>query len=199
MAPAAGPGWEEPTSQLYPRFRTELDYVFTHEALVGSAYDGDAMLAHPRLVSQSVGTECVPCGMLELAARPSHYAHFCALSRYGVTTERSDLSNLRWTYFGGIRDVRLAPGFRFIGLIRNQRDHVKTNPRLGRVLAWLGHIDHMDSLGRSFLAQTAHSYLNPSACHPRVPDRTYLSNRRKEKPGDACASLRVQEFDCLVS
>ena len=26
-------------------------------------------------------------GLLELAARPSHYAHFCALSRYGVTTE----------------------------------------------------------------------------------------------------------------
>ena len=48
-------------------------------------------------MSQFVGTDCVPCGMLELAARPSHYAHFCALSRYGVTTERSDLSNFRWT------------------------------------------------------------------------------------------------------
>jgi hypothetical protein len=47
--------------------------------------------------------------MLELAAKPSHYAHFCALSRYGVTTERPDL---RPTFvgliFGGIRDVRLA-------------------------------------------------------------------------------------------
>jgi hypothetical protein len=55
------------------------------------------VLAHPRLVSRPVGTGRVPPGMitqeamLELAARPSHYAHFCALSRYGVTTERPDL------------------------------------------------------------------------------------------------------------
>ncbi len=60
-------------------------------------------VAHPRLVSRNVGTIRVPLvsqgTMLELAAWPSHYAHFCALSRYGVTTERPDLFN------GGIRDV----------------------------------------------------------------------------------------------
>ena len=44
-------------------------------------------VAHPSELSRDVGTNRVPEGMLELAARPSHYAHFCALSRYGVTTE----------------------------------------------------------------------------------------------------------------
>jgi len=29
LAPAAGPGWEEPTSQSYPKFLSGSDYVFT--------------------------------------------------------------------------------------------------------------------------------------------------------------------------
>ena|GEM_PF-5311819 len=41
MAPAAGPGWEEPTSQLYPPFPVELDYVFT----LPSARRGRRMMA----------------------------------------------------------------------------------------------------------------------------------------------------------
>ena len=48
--------------------------------------------------------------MLELAARPSHYAHFCALSRYGVTTERSYLT---FDWISGIRDV--GKHFDFVG------------------------------------------------------------------------------------
>ena len=57
MAPAAGPGWEEPTSQLYPGFLPELDYVFTPKHIGGSAYDGQALLWHTRaLLSRTVGT-----------------------------------------------------------------------------------------------------------------------------------------------
>ncbi len=75
-------------------------------ALVGSAYDGVACLWHTRAcLSRTVGTIRVPCGMPELAAKPSHYAHFCALSRYGVTTEMVVPHTL---FFGGIRDVAAA-------------------------------------------------------------------------------------------
>jgi hypothetical protein len=51
--------------------------------------------------------------MLELAARPSHYAHFCALSRYGVTTERPDLRPTCVGLFSvasGMLGLRLASG-----------------------------------------------------------------------------------------
>ena len=62
------------------------------------------LMAHPRKChgpSERVASRRFRGGMLELAARPSHYAHFCALSRYGVTTVRSYLAD-----FHGIRDVR---------------------------------------------------------------------------------------------
>jgi len=42
LAPAAGPGWEEPTSQPYPKFLSGSDYVFTLLAQKGSACDAQA-------------------------------------------------------------------------------------------------------------------------------------------------------------
>ena len=64
--------------------------------------------AHPSQMSRLVGTSRVPEGMLELAARPSHYAHFCALSRYGVTTD--------WSYLALI--LRWHPGCRSLEILR---------------------------------------------------------------------------------
>jgi hypothetical protein len=145
LAPAAGPGWEEPTSQLYPRFLPELDYVFTHEHSWGRRMIASLVLAHPKLVSQPVGTDRVPLrriprAMFELAAKPSHYAHFCALSRYGVTTERPDL---RPTCVG---QSSVASGM----------------------------------LGKTQTVSGSSGSTRSCACHPRVPDRTYLSCRMKE-------------------
>jgi hypothetical protein len=80
LAPAAGPGWEEPTSQLYPRLRTELDYVFTLQHLEGSACDdrsfywrtrGYCRTASERGVSQSLARP----GMPELALRAISLRH----------------------------------------------------------------------------------------------------------------------------
>jgi len=105
LAPAAGPGWEEPTSQLCPGLRPELDYVFTPAHNGGSAYDDRssewrtrAYVATRRNVTRpSRDTRACP---------PSHlitHIFFCALSRYGVTTVRS--FPLADSFFSGIRDV----------------------------------------------------------------------------------------------
>lgn len=97
MAPAAGPGWEEPTSQLYPRLRTELDYVFTLPHEEGSAYDDQAFKGTPEFrLSRSVGTDRVPFGILELAARPSHYARLLRAQSLRGHNGWSCLADFRW-------------------------------------------------------------------------------------------------------
>jgi len=106
LAPAAGPGWEEPTSQLHPGLRPELDYVFTHEHSWGRRMMAVAMLAHPRpcVAARRNGLRAplgsIPFGtMLELAARPSHYAHFLrAQSLRGHNGTAGPPPNLRWTF-----------------------------------------------------------------------------------------------------
>jgi hypothetical protein len=52
LAPAAGPGWEEPTSQSYRKFLSGSDYVFTPRtsSIGGSAYDGAAFCGRPSCV-----------------------------------------------------------------------------------------------------------------------------------------------------
>ena len=102
MAPAAGPGWEEPTSQSYPKFLSGSDYVFTPRtsSVGGSAYDGLAFLRPLELYCH--GTSDVPRRVaskaISLAA--DYSAH---LSRYGVirfdrTSTLTDKNhNLAWT------------------------------------------------------------------------------------------------------
>jgi hypothetical protein len=58
LAPAAGPGWEEPTSQSYPKFLSGLDYVFTlphFPSKEGLAYDDWKPFRATRFLSQHVG------------------------------------------------------------------------------------------------------------------------------------------------
>ena len=80
----------------------------------GSAYDdlpSFCLSGEPdAIVAPRRNAMCSLAGMIELAAKPSHYAHFCALSRYGVTTERSYLT---FDWISGIRDV--GKHFDFVG------------------------------------------------------------------------------------
>jgi hypothetical protein len=188
LAPAAGPGWEEPTSQLYPRFRTELDYVFTHEHSWGRRMMARLFCGTPEAIVaiRRNGLRALRAMNPKGDARASREAislrtllRAQSLRGHNGTVGPLQLALDVISVASGMLGLRLASGL--LGPLRTSGDHVKTNPRLGRVLARLGHIGHMDSPGRSFLAQSAqNSCLNPSACHPRVPDRTYLSNRRKE-------------------
>jgi hypothetical protein len=94
LAPAAGPGWEEPTSQSYRKFLSGSDYVFTPRtsSIGGSAYDGAAFCGRP---------SCVVTARRNVPRRTAAWAislrrrYFCALSRYGVI--RFDRPSTRWT------------------------------------------------------------------------------------------------------
>jgi hypothetical protein len=58
LAPAAGPGWEEPTSQSDPKFLSGLDYVFTLPHFLskeGLAYDDWKPFRATRFLSRHVG------------------------------------------------------------------------------------------------------------------------------------------------
>lgn len=110
MAPAAGPGWEEPTSQPFPKFLSGSDYVFTL-CSKGSAYDSlrsfssQAIIVAPR--------RHVQWRVVWHPREPSHLASVDAISRYGVITGsfimlwRGALPNQRSIAIADLRISRL--------------------------------------------------------------------------------------------
>ena len=77
MAPAAGPGWEEPTSQLDPSLRPELDYVLTHEHSWGRRVMIRSFYWRTRVLNVTTRrNESRPlAGILELALRAISLRH----------------------------------------------------------------------------------------------------------------------------
>ena len=124
MAPAAGPGWEEPTSQSYRKFLSGSDYVFTLSGREGSAYDGLSLFPLRRAIrflSRHVGT----CLVVWRLPSSSHLiTRFCALSRYGV-----------------IRSVV----FVFLPVLENRDQASPAHPMAGRLRARRARFQHPPS------------------------------------------------------